>query len=219
MSVFRKNNKGNKVATSNIQVPAGFEKIENDLVDCIDNLHNKEDHPLSRSKDLENLYQKNYKKLFHISYNMVKDKEVAKGVVHNAFTDIWSKRDTFNADICLDSYVTQVVKFLSINFLRAKAVRNKVHKELMATSKTEHNHTEEQIVLDNLKSEVNRLVSQLPSRCQQVFRLKREKFMTNKDIAMGLNISEKAVEKHMTKALRYLRATTKGTFLFFFLMG
>ncbi|MEM9830037.1 MAG: RNA polymerase sigma-70 factor [Bacteroidota bacterium] len=219
MSAFCKNNNRSKSITPDTQIHKEAEQIKDDPVDYIDNLHDKKDPPLRRSKDLENLYQRNYRKLFHISYNLIKDREVAKGIVHDAFTDIWSKRDTFRADICLDSYVTQVVKFLSIDFLRAKAVRDNAHQELMATSPSEHNHTEEQIVLDNLQSEVNRLVSQLPSRRQQVFRMKREKFMSNKAIAVGLNISEKAVEKHMTKALRYLREATKGTFLFFFFMG
>ena len=49
------------------------------------------------------------------------------------------------------------------------------------------------------------MISQLPKRQQEIFRLSREQHMTYKQIAEELSISEKTVEYHMTAALKYLR--------------
>ncbi|WP_289489660.1 sigma factor-like helix-turn-helix DNA-binding protein, partial [Parabacteroides goldsteinii] len=45
----------------------------------------------------------------------------------------------------------------------------------------------------------------LPEQRKRVFLLSREENLKNKEIALRLNISEKAVEKHITKALSDIR--------------
>jgi len=49
----------------------------------------------------------------------------------------------------------------------------------------------------------------LPKRNQEVFDLSRGQQFSNKEIADQLNISLKAVEKHLTKTLRFLRGVLK----------
>lgn len=169
--------------------------------------------------DFELLYRQSRLKLFRISYNLVGNIEIAEGIVHDAFCDVWSRRKSLEINTSLEAYLVRAVKFSSIDHLRAKSVRLKAKEELLATSRISHNETEENLIANDLKSGIDQLIGQLPKRCQQVFRLKREKFMTNKDIAIGLNISEKAVEKHMTHAIRFLRAGIKGAFTFIFFLG
>ena len=174
---------------------------------------------LRNSHDFELLYRQSRLKLFRISYNLVGNIEIAEGIVHDAFCDIWSRRKSLEINTSLQAYLVRAVKFSSINHLRAKAVRLKAKEELLATTRLSHNETEENVIANDLKLGIDQLIEQLPKRCQEVFRLKREKFMTNKDIALGLNISEKAVEKHMTRAIRFLKAGTKGAFTFIFFIG
>ncbi|MEM0930907.1 MAG: RNA polymerase sigma-70 factor [Bacteroidota bacterium] len=182
-------------------------------------LSNQGEITLDYLQNFELLYRKSRLKLFRISYNLVGDTKVAEGIVHDAFCDIWSRRKSLEINTSLEAYIVRAVKFSSIDYLRARAVRLKAKEELLATSRISHNDTEENVIANDLKSGIDQLIGQLPKRCQEVFRLKREKFMTNKDIALGLNISEKAVEKHMTRAIRFLRAGIRGAFLFIFILG
>jgi RNA polymerase sigma-70 factor (ECF subfamily) len=48
-------------------------------------------------------------------------------------------------------------------------------------------------------------IQKLPPQCQHVFRLRREDELSNKEIALELNISENTVEQHMRKAMRLLK--------------
>ena len=174
---------------------------------------------LCNSHDFELLYRQSRLKLFRISYNLVGNIETAEGIVHDTFCDIWSRRKSLEINTSLETYLVRAVKFSSIDHLRGKSVRLKAKKELLATTRLSHNETEENVIANDLKSGIDQLIAQLPTRCQEVFRLKREKFMTNKDIASGLNISEKAVEKHMTRAIRFLKAGIKGALTFIFFIG
>lgn len=63
-------------------------------------------------------------------------------------------------------------------------------------------------------------IKKLPQQCRKVFKMRRQDFKSNKDIALLLQISENTVEQHMRKALRLLRVSFINhdlLFLFFFL--
>jgi len=51
-----------------------------------------------------------------------------------------------------------------------------------------------------------RLLSELPARCRQVFRLRRIEGLSQREVAERLRISESTVEKHMIRALRLMMA-------------
>ena len=48
-------------------------------------------------------------------------------------------------------------------------------------------------------------MSDLPSRCREVFEMSRFKKMKNREIADALQISTTAVEKHIAKALAHFK--------------
>lgn len=52
-------------------------------------------------------------------------------------------------------------------------------------------------------------IGQLPARCKLVFECSRRHGLSNKEISSELGISEKTVEKHITKALYKLREKIK----------
>ena len=64
---------------------------------------------------------------------------------------------------------------------------------------------ENKLELSDLKKYLSVLISQLPPRQQEIFRMSREQNLTYKQIAEQLSISEKTVEYHMGLALKYLR--------------
>lgn len=64
---------------------------------------------------------------------------------------------------------------------------------------------EQQTIYHELQIEVEHLISTMPERQQEVFRLSREENLKNQEIADQLQISLKAVEKHITASLKFLR--------------
>jgi len=60
-------------------------------------------------------------------------------------------------------------------------------------------------VYNELRACVNELIAQMPARQKEVFLLSRNRQLKNQEIADQLGISLKAVEKHITASLKYLR--------------
>ncbi|MEL6304045.1 MAG: RNA polymerase sigma-70 factor [Bacteroidota bacterium] len=166
---------------------------------------------LEGAKDFERFYYHSIKKLIHITFGIVQNKSVAEGIVHDILIDIWERRDRIVINVSLESYAIKAAKFKSFDYLKAQVKKEKLAQELLTIQPNFHNNVEETVDVQDLKTEVNLLTKLLPKRCQEVFRLSREKAMSNREIATGLQISEKAVEKHMTKAIKHLRLGLEKT--------
>ena len=70
--------------------------------------------------------------------------------------------------------------------------------------------TENVLALQDLTEAVERSLQTLPQKSQTVFRLSRFDHLTIPEIAQRLNLSEKAVEYHLTKALDVVRGQLSG---------
>ena len=57
-----------------------------------------------------------------------------------------------------------------------------------------------------LQDEVKKVTDRLPEKCRKVFLMSRMDGMKNHEIASALGISEKTVEKHITRALKEFKA-------------
>lgn len=60
------------------------------------------------------------------------------------------------------------------------------------------------LICKDLSKVINDSMSTLPPRCMEIFRMSRVERKTNREISVALGISEKAVEKQISKALRIL---------------
>ncbi|MCP3895079.1 MAG: sigma-70 family RNA polymerase sigma factor, partial [Bacteroides sp.] len=64
---------------------------------------------------------------------------------------------------------------------------------------------EAEYVATELSSVLKSIVAKMPSQQKIIFRMSREKGMSNTEIAEVLNIKKRTVENHLTLALRTIR--------------
>jgi RNA polymerase sigma-70 factor (ECF subfamily) len=65
------------------------------------------------------------------------------------------------------------------------------------------------IAFDNLSEAVEVAVGHLPEKSREVFKLSRLEGRSNAEIANLLQLSEKAIEYHLTKSIKALRMRLK----------
>ena len=66
------------------------------------------------------------------------------------------------------------------------------------------NYVENEVGLNLLLEEVERVISMLPPARQRVYRLKHMEHLSQKEIANQLNISENTVESHLRQSTKFL---------------
>jgi RNA polymerase sigma-70 factor (ECF subfamily) len=70
----------------------------------------------------------------------------------------------------------------------------------------------------DLERAIAEVLDELPDKCRMVFKLSRYEELKYGEIADKLGISVKAVEKHITKALKVFRVKLKDYLPLFFLL-
>ncbi|MCT4644233.1 MAG: RNA polymerase sigma-70 factor [Carboxylicivirga sp.] len=159
---------------------------------------------------LKQIYDEFYQMLFSLSYQYVNDYEEAREAVQNAFVKLWENRDLMKESTNLKNFLYTIVKNNSLNYLKKQEIIMRSNEDLKWMEM--HYHYESMMRLgndefefDELRKQVEDAIERLPEQCRLVFKMSRFDDLRNKEIAEKLNVSEKTVEAHITKALKSLR--------------
>lgn len=159
----------------------------------------------------------------------VEDKDVAKDMVQEVFTNLWNKRSSLPEKINLKAYLYQAARNNCLNYLKRLKVQARYEKRTLDNYNDLLLNYEALIQLNfdtlsynELLDALNKAICQLPPKCREVFELSRYDGMKNREIAETFGISVKAVEGHISKALKHLKDQLKtsypyGLILFFLL--
>ncbi|HAM97809.1 MAG TPA: RNA polymerase sigma-70 factor [Marinilabiliales bacterium] len=169
----------------------------------------------------ENLFKTYFPTLINVANSVVKDPDDARDVVQQVFIKLWNLKEEVSVDQNIKSYLHRSVINTSLNFIEKK--QRTVSENLLSESTLHSQQTQptSDYLKDEVETAIKKAIEALPEKCQLVFSLSRYSDMSNKEIAEHLDISIKAVEKHISKALRDLRVSLKpyidafGLFLFF----
>ena len=67
------------------------------------------------------------------------------------------------------------------------------------------NHTDEQVLFNDLERSLNSVIGTLPLQQQKIFRLNHYEGLTHKEIAVKLDLSLRTVENQMYRAQKTIR--------------
>ena len=152
--------------------------------------------------------------LYRYAYNILEDDDDCVDVIQDIFVWIWDNRNSLRISK-LRPYLFAAVKYRVLRSISASKRRDEI---LNSIPFQEVSDAVDPLEIKELQQIVSDFVDGLPPQAQRIFRLSREQYLTNKEIASTLNISEKTVENHMTTVLKKLRTHLgKNAFLIFFI--
>jgi len=174
---------------------------------------------MSSHKDLkifESLYKEHFAYLSLVSFNITKDKDVAKDVVQDFFIYLWEKEEAVNFTISFKAYATRAVKNLSLQHLEKNKTISLDTKKIILPK-------EEQVVFEkteeNPKSRIQTLVDKIPQARREIFISHIVEGHSYAEIAEMYNISVNTVKTQMKRAYAFLRefenTTTLSAILYF----
>lgn len=152
------------------------------------------------------IYSRYSEKLLAIAYQYTKDKNFAEEIVQEVFSGLWERRSQLKIET-LSAYLATAIKFSVFRTVHRQRRRAEIV-ELNYKVKEAH-LLEETIHAKFLQEYINGIVEQLPEKCRLVYKYSRNKGLSNAEISEEMEIAEKTVEAHMTKALKALRNNLK----------
>ncbi|ANE53582.1 RNA polymerase sigma factor [Flavisolibacter tropicus] len=157
-------------------------------------------------------YNRYWEQLLALGYYYTHQKQAAEDIVHEVFTSLWARRTELPIQ-SLKAYLATAVKFSVFKTI----ARDKRRRELQQGMNIPEHTTDVEEKLDArfLQDYLNGVVEQLPDKARLVFTYSRAEELSVKEIATKMDLSPKAVEYHMTKALRALKEAVKKIKFFF----
>ena len=156
------------------------------------------------------LFRYYYATLCSHAARFVYSQNIAEDIVTEVFEIFWAKEIYKNIDLSYRNYLYASVRNTSLNYLKREFKKHKYLELSSAENEVNPNQNPYQhIKFDELSLLIEKTIQSLAPKCQTVFVMSRFEGLKNREIATQLNITEKAVEAHITKALVKLKATMK----------
>ena len=149
------------------------------------------------------IYERYWQTLYQTAYNLLKDNDGAHDVVQEIFVWLWTNGDRQLTD-SLQPYLRAAVKYQVAKLVRHEKVKAAFYDRTVASYQPP-SPGDQDYEIRELQAIITAFTQSLPDKAREIYRLSREELLTNKEIAIRLNISEKTVENQMTINLRKLR--------------
>lgn len=159
----------------------------------------------------EYLFKRFYPRLLGYAIRFVQDEDLAKDILQECFMNFWEKRQLLSA-VSISSLLFLMVRNACLNYLKHHMLANYLSIDYLSTLDGEEKlysadlmfSTDENILYEDLKTQIDAALSKLSPRSREIFLLSRFDGMKNKEIAELLGISTTAVEKHISKSLKVI---------------
>ncbi|SNZ01665.1 RNA polymerase sigma-70 factor [Flagellimonas pacifica] len=173
--------------------------------------------------------KKAFKKLFELFWEpmfvkakyIVLDEDIAKDIVQDIWLSLWQKRENNNIKN-FEAYIFKSINYGCFKYLRDNKLKSGHLQIIESLELTTESSVEDQHNLDQAQFIIEKSLTELPPRCQQIFRLSRMEAASNEEIAQRLGISKRSVENQMSIALKSIKqnlrlAQSSLTSLFIFI--
>ncbi|MFV0376545.1 MAG: RNA polymerase sigma-70 factor [Mangrovibacterium sp.] len=153
-----------------------------------------------------------YSRLYYFIFEFVRLHDITENIIQDTFVALWNKRIELREDTNLSAYLFTVARNNALYKLRDAQYRLKLFKsdgmegsEINLNTGVLEEIDLSSIVLGEIERIIEETLSELPPKCREVFYRSRFEEKKNREIAVELGISEKVVEKHISRALKSFR--------------
>jgi RNA polymerase sigma-70 factor (ECF subfamily) len=160
----------------------------------------------------EKIFKANHSLIVGFCNQFIAEQDKAKSLAQEVFLNLWLNREKIKTINGIKSFLYTFAKSSCLNYLRHRKVVSK-YKDLHLQDMEEGLNREvlesfdfNSLEFSELEGMIQQAIDNLPEKCRQVFIMSRFDGKMNKEISEELNISVKAVEANITRALKALKS-------------
>ncbi|MET4083275.1 RNA polymerase sigma-70 factor (ECF subfamily) [Pedobacter sp. UYP30] len=152
----------------------------------------------------EEIYKRFSGLLYIYAKKLIKNDEDAQDIVQEVFVYLWNNQKIrLNAQ--LSAYLYTAVRYKIFDWIDKNKIRTNYATSLRTFIEQGELVTDNYLREKELIAIIEKEVNKLPSKMRQIFEMSRNLHLSQKEIALQLQISDKTVKKQMGNALKILR--------------
>lgn len=163
------------------------------------------------------IFDKYYKGMCYFAYTLLGDMHLAEDFAQEAFIAFYRKREEIkNEEKVIKSYLYTSIKNSVSNWARHNKVQEKYW---LRTGFSEQDDLDihHALIETEVMTEIYRIVSELPSACQTIFRLSYFEGFSNQEISEQLNLSVNTVKTQKRRGLKHIQSRLDPEFFLLFI--
>ncbi len=161
-------------------------------------------------KGCELLFRRYNSNLCNHAIRFVHSKEAAEDIVAEIFAVFWQNRIYDKITYSYRAYLYKAVRLRSYNYLKLEMLRPEGLGKKMEAVSADIMTPDQELQYTELHQKIERIIQQLPPQSRKAYLLKRVEGKKYDEIAHELQISSKAVEALVSRALSKLRSHLQG---------
>jgi len=146
--------------------------------------------------NIEALFRQYYPRLRNYALRFLGDVFVAEDIVQECFVKLYEKQYSLK-DVSPGALLFVMVRNSCLNFLKRRTLLETGKPLLITADMT----PEDNLMYEELRMEIDRIMETLPPKCREVFYMSRFEGLTTREIAAKTSTSPQNVEKHISRAL------------------
>jgi RNA polymerase sigma-70 factor (family 1) len=164
------------------------------------------------------IYLRYDKLLLIYAYKKMRNREEAKDLVQDVFTWLWNNRNDFTLNTTLSGYLYKSVLNRIFDVIKHKGIIRKYVDSGQHYIEVSQEDTDFLIREKDITSLIEKEIQSMPPRMREIYNLKKKYFLSTKDIAAELSLSEHTVSTQMKRALKHLKVKL-GIIVLFIVFG
>jgi RNA polymerase sigma-70 factor (ECF subfamily) len=161
-----------------------------------------------RDNDLsafEMLYNRYKRKIYSFSLKYLRNRTEAEDLVQNVFINLWEHRQSLDETQSIKSYIYRSAVNHIYNIYKKRAIRTRYLEYEIKRLDQSSNPTYDLVIMHDLESTINNVVTTLPPQQQKIFSMSRSKNYSHEEIAKKLDLSVRTVENQIYRTLKVIR--------------
>jgi RNA polymerase sigma factor (sigma-70 family) len=150
------------------------------------------------------IYQRYWRQLYSFVYQQIDSKEDTEEILHDLMLSLWQNRGQSQIQH-LRIYLFIAARNLTHKFIKSKINLRKYREYQLLHQVFESNNSDEIFNINDLSTAIESVLKKMPEKTATIFRMSKIDELPVKKIALKMDLTDKAVEYHITKSLKMLR--------------
>ncbi|WP_019942778.1 RNA polymerase sigma factor [Dyadobacter beijingensis] len=158
------------------------------------------------------IYDQYWYPLYKAAFHKLGQRHIAEEIVQDIFTRLWNERRNLRTNT-LNFYLFSAVRFEVIDHIRKAGPRSRYLAHYQAFASQSERCTDDEVAYNELLHSIDEGLKPFSPKTREIFKLSRIESWTVGQIADFMNLSDKTVEYHLSKASKAVREYINETLL------
>ncbi len=160
------------------------------------------------------LYLRYAPSVSNFAYRFIKVREDIDDITHDIFCSLWDNRNSIKNPESLKAYLFMMTRNAIFKAYKHKKVVAEYESGVKNAGLNDTADGEKLVTTKDLLEIIELMISQLPEKQKEAFRMSRYENKTYSEIAECLGISQKTVQYYISQTLAELRKLTEAMLIF-----